>query len=153
MAVTCSVYEYTFCTGVIIVRYLLIVLLALSLSWTANAQAASAPAEPASPTAYVSLFPALVGNYGAGSKLKYYKADIALRVKTENVAQVQYHEPLIRDQLIQLFAQQSDEEMNTSEGKEAVRQAALLQVQQVLSQEEGKTLVEDLLFNNLVVQP
>jgi len=135
------------------VRYLSIVLLALSLSWTASAQAASAPAEPASPTAYVSLFPAIVGNYGAGSKLKYYKADIALRVKTENVDRVKYHEPLIRDQLIQLFAQQSDADMNEHEGKEAVRQAALLQVQQVLNQEEGETLVEDLLFNNLVVQP
>jgi len=135
------------------VRYLTIVLLALSLSWTVNAQAASAPAEPISPTSYVSLVPAIVGNYGAGSKLKYYKADIALRVKTENVDKVQYHEPLIRDQLIQLFAQQTDTDMNESDGKEAVRKAALLQVQQVLSQEEGETLVEDLLFNNLVVQP
>ncbi len=134
-------------------KYLSIVLLALSLSWTVNAQAASAPEEPVSATAYVSLFPAIVGNYGAGSKLKYYKADIALRVKTENVAKVQYHEPLIRDQLIQMFAQQSDADMNEHAGKEAVRQAALLQVQQVLSQEEGETLVEDLLFNNLVVQP
>ncbi len=134
-------------------RYLTIVLLALSLSWTVNAQAASAPAEPISPTSYVSLVPAIVGNYGAGSKLKYYKADIALRVKTENVDKVQYHEPLIRDQLIQLFAQQTDTDMNESDGKEAVRKAALLQVQQVLSQEEGETLVEDLLFNNLVVQP
>jgi flagellar FliL protein len=139
--------------GAITVRYLSIVLLALSLSWTANAQAASAPAEPVSATSYVNLFPAIVGNYGAGSKLKYYKADIALRVKIENVDRVQYHEPLIRDQLIQLFAQQSDADMNEHAGKEAVRQAALLQVQQVLSQEEGETLVEDLLFNNLVVQP
>ena len=139
--------------GAIIVRYITLVLLALSLSWTVNAQAASAPAEPVSLTSYVSLFPALVGNYGAGSKLKYYKADIALRVKTENVDRVQYHEPLIRDQLIQLFAQQSDADMNEHDGKEAVRQAALLQVQKVLSQEEGETLVEDLLFNNLVVQP
>ena len=141
------------CIGAITVRYLSIVVLALSLSWTVNAQAASAPAEPASPTAYVSLVPAIVGNYGAGSKLKYYKADIALRVKTENVDKVQYHEPLLRDQLIQLFAQQSDADMNEHEGKEAMRQAALLQVQQVLNQEEGETLVEDLLFNNLIVQP
>ena len=30
--------------------------------------------------AYYSLVPALVGNFGAGPKLKFYKADIALRV-------------------------------------------------------------------------
>lgn len=134
-------------------KYLSALLLALSFCWTtAHAQEEEAPAANA-PSAYVSLFPALVGNYGAGTKLKYYKADIALRVKAENVAKVEYHEPLIRDQLIQLFAQQTDEDMNEFEGKERVRKAALLQVQQALAQEEGETLVDDLLFNNLVVQP
>ncbi len=131
-------------------KYLTFLLLALSVSTTAYAEDTAAPATQ---TAYVSLAPALVGNYGAGTKLKYYKADIALRVQAENVATVEYHEPLIRDQLIQLFAQQTDEDMQESAGKEGVRQAALKQVQQVLNQEEGQPLVEDLLFNNLVVQP
>lgn len=103
---------------------------------------------------YVGLTPALVGNYGPGPKLKYYKADIALRVtgkKTEE--QVAYHEPLIRNQLVQLFSQQTDESMGSVEAKEALRQEALKQVQQVLQQETGKPLVDDLLFNNLIVQP
>lgn len=134
-------------------KYLSALLLALSFCWTtAHAQEEEAPAANA-PSAYVSLFPALVGNYGAGTKLKYYKADIALRVKAENVAKVEYHEPLIRDQLIQLFAQQTDENMSSNEGKEAMRQAALVQVQNVLKEEEGDILVDDLLFNNLIVQP
>ncbi|NLW04637.1 MAG: flagellar basal body-associated protein FliL [Pseudomonadaceae bacterium] len=130
------------------VKYVSCLLLSFLLGHTAYAQD---PAPVAA--AYVSLSPALVGNYGAGTKLKYYKADIALRVKPENVAKVEYHEPLIRDQLIQLFAQQTDEDMQEQAGKEAVRQAALKQVQHVLSQEEGQALVEDLLFNNLIVQP
>jgi len=134
------------------VKYLSILVLALSLSWTAHAEdAAVTPAK--TPSAYVNLVPAIVGNYGAGSKLKYYKADIALRVHPDHVSTVEYHEPLIRDQLIQLFAQQSDADMNDFDGKEAMRQAALQQVQAVLKQEEGQALVEDLLFNNLVVQP
>lgn len=134
-------------------KYLSIVLLAFSFSWTTvYAQEEEAPVANA-PSAYVSLMPALVGNYGAGTKLKYYKADIALRVKAENVAKVEYHEPLIRDTLIQLFAQQTDEAMSSNEGKEAMRQAALLQVQNALKEEEGEILVDDLLFNNLIVQP
>ncbi len=105
------------------------------------------------PAAYVSLVPPLVGNYAPGSKkLKYYKADIALRVGNDNKAKVEMHEPLIRDQLILLFAQKTEEEFATTEGKEAIRQDALQRVQQVLLQEEGLPLVEDLLFNNLVVQ-
>ncbi len=135
-------------------KYLSILLLAFSFSWsTAHAQEEEEAPAVAAPSAYVSLVPALVGNYGAGEKLKYYKADIALRVKADNVAKVEYHEPLIRDQLIQLFAQQTDENMGSNEGKEAMRQAALLQVQNTLKEEEGEILVDDLLFNNLIVQP
>lgn len=103
---------------------------------------------------YVGLTPALVGNYGPGPKLKYFKADIALRVtgkKTEE--KVAYHEPLIRNQLVQLFSQQTDESMGSVEAKETLRQEALKQVQQVLQQETGKPLVDDLLFNNLIIQP
>lgn len=131
-------------------KYFPALLVAVMLSWTACAEEEAALSAP---TAYVNLVPAIVGNYGAGSKLKYYKADIALRVQADSVDTVKYHEPLIRDQLIQLFAQQSDADMNSQAGKEAVRQAALQQVQLILEQEEGNTLVEDLLFNNLVVQP
>lgn len=103
---------------------------------------------------YVGLTPALVGNYGPGPKLKYYKADIALRVtgsKTEEL--VTYHEPLIRNVLVELFSQQTDESLGSVEAKEKLRQEALKQVQQVLEQETGKPQVEDLLFNNLIVQP
>lgn len=135
-------------------KYVSILLLAFSFSWsTAHAQEEEEAPAVAAPSAYVNLVPALVGNYGAGEKLKYYKADIALRVKADNVAKVEYHEPLIRDQLIQLFAQQTDENMGSNEGKEAMRQAALVQVQNILKEEEGEILVDDLLFNNLIVQP
>ena len=66
---------------------------------------------------------------------------------------VEHHEPLIRNQLIMLFAQQTDQSLGTVEAKEGLRQEALKQVQQTLEQEEGKPLVTDLLFNNLIVQP
>lgn len=135
-------------------KYVSILLLAFSFSGlTAYAQEDEQTPVVAASSAYVNLVPALVGNYGAGGKLKYYKANIALRVKAENVARVEYHEPLIRDQLIQLFAQQTDENLGSNEGKEAMRQAALLQVQNTLKEEEGEILVDDLLFNNLIVQP
>ncbi|MNW20223.1 flagellar basal body-associated protein FliL-like protein [compost metagenome] len=52
-----------------------------------------------------------------------------------------------------LFAQQTDETLGNPEGKEKLRQDALKQVRAALSAEEGKPLVDDLLFNNLIVQP
>lgn len=102
---------------------------------------------------YINMIPSLVGNYDPGSRrLKFYKADIALRASNEHKATIEMHEPLIRDQLILLFAQKTEEDFASLEGKEALRQDALLHVQQALQQEAGEPLVDDLLFNNLVIQ-
>ncbi|TBU97104.1 flagellar basal body-associated FliL family protein [Phytopseudomonas dryadis] len=102
---------------------------------------------------YHNLVPALVGNYGVGPRLKFYKADVALRVTgVDAEAKVIHHEPLIRNQLVMLFSQQTEESLASPDAKELLRQEALKQVQQVLSDEEGRPLVEDLLFNNLILQ-
>lgn len=102
---------------------------------------------------YYALVPALVGNYGSNGKLKYYKADVALRIGSSVAEErVKHHEPLIRNQLVMLFSQQTDASLGSVEAKEALRQEALRQVQAVLSQEEGQPLVDDLLFNNLIIQ-
>ncbi|MGO3622056.1 MAG: flagellar basal body-associated FliL family protein, partial [Pseudomonas helleri] len=47
---------------------------------------------------------------------------------------------------------QTSESLGSVEAKEKVRQEALKQVQQVMTDETGKPMVEDLLFNNLIVQ-
>ena len=141
-----------------IVNRIIIFLLAFCLAQVAVVKASESKSEseadPAAPkTIYYGLVPALVGNYGSDGKLKYYKADIALRVSSsEAEAKVKHHEPLIRNQLVTLFSQQTDATMGTVQAKEALRQEALKQVQAVLTQEEGAALVDDLLFNNLIVQ-
>ena len=130
-------------------------LLALSLPFAAHAQEEKKEeGENAAPKVmYVGIIPALVGNYSSGMKMKFYKADIALKVTgSEAEEKVKYHEPLIRNQLVQLFSQQTDETLGSMDAKEKLRQEALKQVQQVLEQEEGKPYVEDLLFNNLILQ-
>jgi flagellar FliL protein len=137
------------------VKALIAVLLALSLPVLAFASESESEGEEgkAPAVAYIGLVPALVGNFGAGPKLKFYKADIALRVTgAEAEAKVKHHEPLIRNQLVMLFSQQTDESMGAAGAKETLRQEALKQVQDVLNQEEGKPLVDDLLFNNLIIQ-
>ncbi|MNC53155.1 flagellar basal body-associated protein FliL-like protein [compost metagenome] len=96
-----------------------------------------------------------MGNYAldGSTKLRVYKADVALRVTGDEAARaVRHHEPLIRNQLVALFTQQSVDTMGNVEAKEKLRQEALKQTQQVLNDEAGKPIVEDLLFNNLIVQ-
>ncbi len=129
-------------------------LLALSLPLTAQSSEDKEAKEGAAPVvSYVTLVPALVGNFGEGPKLKFYKADLSLRVTGADVeAKVKHHEPLIRNQLVMLFSQQTEQAMAAPGARETLRAEALKQVQEILTQEEGKPLVEDLLFNNLIIQ-
>nr|WP_279290877.1 flagellar basal body-associated protein FliL [Pseudomonas sp. S25] len=129
-------------------------LLALTLPTMALAEEAAKEGE-APKVAYVSLTPPFVGNYAldGGPKLRVFKADVALRVTgTEAQAAVKRNDPLIRNQLVALFTQQTVDTMSSAEAKEKLRQEALKQVQQVMNDEEGKPIVEDLLFNNFIVQ-
>lgn len=131
-------------------KALMMLLLALSLPALAVAQETDKTVPKVS---YVTLVPAFVGNFGNGPRMKFYKADLSLRVpNAEAEAKVKHHEPLIRNQLVMLFSQQTEESMSAPGAREALRAEALKQVQSVLAQEEGQPLVEDLLFNNLIVQ-
>nr|WP_218646553.1 flagellar basal body-associated protein FliL [Pseudomonas umsongensis] len=136
-----------------IVKAWIMLLLGLSLPMAAVAE--EAKEEVAPKVNYVTLSPPFVGNYGLDGtpKLKVYKADVALRVTGDEAAKaVKANEPLIRNQLVALFAQQSTETMNNVEAKEKLRQEALKQTQQIMNDETGKPVVEDLLFNNLIIQ-
>ena len=130
----------------------ILMMLALSLPMAAVAEEAK---EGEAKVSYIRLSPPLVGNYGldGSPKLKVYKADIALRVTGDEAAKaVKANDPLIRNQLVGLFTQQTSETLGNVENKEKLRQEALKQIQQVLTDETGKPQVDDLLFNNLIVQ-
>ncbi|WP_296248251.1 flagellar basal body-associated protein FliL [Pseudomonas sp. UBA4194] len=133
-----------------------LMVLALTLPTMAVANEAAKEGEGGAPkVAYVGMTPPFVGNYAldGSPKLHVYKADIALKVTgPEAEAAVKRQDPLLRNQLVALFAQQTVDSMSNVEAKEKLRQEALKQVQQVMSDEEGKPMVEDLLFNNLIVQ-
>ena len=130
----------------------IMLMLALSLPMAAVAEEAK---EGDTKVSYISLSPPFVGNYGldGSPKLKVYKADIALRVTGDEAAKlVKANDALIRNQLVGLFTQQTSETLGNVENKEKLRQEALKQIQQVLTDETGKPQVDDLLFNNLIVQ-
>ena len=130
----------------------IVLMLALSLPMVAVAEEAE---EGAAKVSYITLSPPFVGNYGlnGSSKLKVYKADISLRVSGAEAAKaVKANDPLIRNQLVGLFTQQTSESLGSVEAKEKLRQEALKQIRQVMTDETGKPMIDDLLFNNLIVQ-
>jgi flagellar FliL protein len=134
------------------VKAWIVLMLALSLPMVAVAEEAE---EGAAKVSYIMLSPPFVGNYGldGSSKLKVYKADISLRVSGAEAAKaVKANDPLIRNQLVGLFTQQTSESLGSVEAKEKLRQEALKQIRQVMTDETGKPMIDDLLFNNLIVQ-
>lgn len=82
---------------------------------------------------YLPITPALVVNYGGAGKAKYIKAEMSLRVEDMHAAsEVSHHMPAIRDALIMLISSMTDEQMSTGEGKELMRQEALIRVNETL---------------------
>ncbi|PCC99349.1 flagellar basal body-associated FliL family protein [Halopseudomonas pelagia] len=124
-------------------------LLSAVVALPAQANEEAAPAGPQ----YVEMKPSFVGTIGPGPRIQYMKVDVALRANDPTaVERIQYHDPLIRNALVSLFGRQTPEELATLEGKEQLKQQALEAVRAVLEEEEGKPLVDDLLFTNLVTQ-
>jgi len=102
---------------------------------------------------YIPVKPAFVVNYGGPGKLKYIKLEVSLRAKdTVSSNAIRHHMPLIRDYLVREFSQLSDIDVDTQQGKEAVRVAALAGVKALLQEEDGEEGVNGLYFNNFVVQ-
>ena len=102
---------------------------------------------------YVDLTPALVANFGGPGKLKFLRADVSLRVDSQEAMRaVAYHLPALRHTLIMLLSKQTGETLSSAEGKEQLRLEALAQAQQVIEAEEGQKYIEDLLFTGFFMQ-
>lgn len=130
--------------------------LILALGWFGLVSTAAAEPAKVNSAEYVSIKPPFVVNLGSlanGPRLSYLKTEIALRTADKAAADaVKYHAPYLRNELVLLLSRQEVDNVATNEGKERLRQEALRTVQAVLLQEEGKPLVEDLLFSTFVVQ-
>ncbi|MAR91418.1 MAG: flagellar basal body-associated FliL family protein [Pseudomonadota bacterium] len=108
-------------------------------------------AVPGNDTVYVELKPSFVTNYQA-RRMGYLKADVTLQVKGEQTAEaVSRHRQSIRHQLVMLFSRQQQDSLNTLEGKQMLKEAALTEVVQALEVEGEPAQVEDILFTSFIV--
>ncbi|WP_426415659.1 flagellar basal body-associated FliL family protein [Aestuariirhabdus sp. LZHN29] len=131
-------------------RYISSILLLLLPLWLGTTVWAAEEEVQKEPAQYITLKPSFVASMGARS---YLKADISLRARGDDtVKQIDHHMPLVRDGLVLLFSAQTFADVEGAAGREQLRQSALQMLQQLLTQETGKPLVEDLLFTSFVVQ-
>jgi len=112
-----------------------------------------APAEAMPSARYIHLEPAFVVNYGSSGKMKYLRTEVSLKVSSSTAAaMVSQHKPYIRNNLVLLMSAQESETMNSSQGRESLRKVCLDEVRAVMNKLEGMPAVDDLYFNNFVVQ-
>ncbi|MDO8907078.1 MAG: flagellar basal body-associated FliL family protein [Pseudohongiella sp.] len=123
--------------------------------------AADAPAgedDPASGMAgliYYTLGPSFVTNYDGAGRLKYLKADIAVRIDPGTAPMLDTHLPYIRNKLVVLLAAQLEENLTSTQGKEMLRNQALNEVKAALDYVQGSGAgdrVRNLYFTSFVVQ-
>lgn len=102
---------------------------------------------------YIPFKPTFVVNYGGPGRLKYIKTDVSVRLQDGKTASsVRHHMPYIRNNLVMLFAAQTDESISSQAGKEALRNEALREVREVLKKEDHQEGVIDLYFTSFLVQ-
>lgn len=105
-------------------------------------------------TPYLELKPAFVVNVGeSGIRVSFAKVDVTLRLQDEvDKERVMRHQPGLRDILVSALTGQPLVNVESGDDREALRVEALENLQAYLEQEEGATLVSDLLFTSFVVQ-
>jgi flagellar protein FliL len=102
---------------------------------------------------YIALSHPFVANFGqSSSKMSYVKAEVSLRTMSNLEEAVKRHIPYLRNEIVLLLSKQDAETMTSNEGKERLRNEALVKVRAVMAREEGRPMIEDLLFTSFVVQ-
>ena len=110
-------------------------------------------APKATPAIYFDFKPPFIVNYQVKGRQRFVQISISVLTRKSSVVDVLKKQmPLLRNNLLMTLSSQDFESLRTPEGKEALRQAMLDQIQKVVSQSTGEPGVEQVLFTNFVMQ-
>ncbi|NDY97144.1 flagellar basal body-associated FliL family protein [Wenzhouxiangella limi] len=116
-------------------------------------EAAANEPEPRQPPIYYGMDPAFVNNLSGTGGRRFMQVNVQLMARDpEVIAAVERHEPVIRNDLIMLFSDQTLESVDTTEGKEALRRDSLETVREILGDNDEPDEVEELFFTSFIVQ-
>ncbi|MFP4647704.1 MAG: flagellar basal body-associated protein FliL [Halorhodospira sp.] len=108
--------------------------------------------EPEDPQ-YLKLEPPLTVNFERGQRISYLQAEVEVMARSEEVLEgLEQHMPVVRNNLLMLFSDQSFEELNTRSGREELRQASLEEINEILEEREVGGEVEAVYFTSFVMQ-
>lgn len=110
--------------------------------------------EPPKPAIYVKFEQPFVVNFDGQGKAKFLQVGVELMGReAEKMKQVEGNVPALRNALVLLFSSQTYDSVVSTQGKEALRKAALQQVNGIMKRETGEEkVVEDVFFTSIVMQ-
>ena len=111
-------------------------------------------ADPKAPAVYVKLDPPFVVNFESKGMMRFLQITLEIMTRDPATADLlKQHDPMIRNDLLMLFGNQTYETISTRDGKERLRGEALAVVGKIIEREGGKaTSVEQLYFTSFVMQ-
>lgn len=102
---------------------------------------------------YLALDPAFVVNLAAPDSSRYLQVSVEVMTRDAKALDaLKLHMPAVRNNLLMLFGQKTAADLSGREGREALRQVALTEVQKVMREETGDDAIEALYFTSFVTQ-
>ncbi|NGN99137.1 flagellar basal body-associated protein FliL [Grimontia kaedaensis] len=110
--------------------------------------------ENAAQFSYFTLEPEITTNFiTEGRKLGFINVRVDLMVDDPSLIQMlEYHQPLIRDTIIEVLSQENEVRVKSLSGRESIRKACLDKVNEMLLAETNQKVIADLLFTKYLYQ-
>ena len=117
-------------------------------------EVAAAVAEPLPEnTYYYNLQPEFVVNFKGTARIKYLMIEMSVATHDEDVIPIlQDHDPELRNAMLDLLSEQNAEELKTTEGKQALREQAVVLADEIVSRYYRSERVYDIFITRLVMQ-
>jgi flagellar protein FliL len=114
----------------------------------------AAKQEPLAPPQYVALDPPFVVNFEAEQQVRFLQVTVQLMSRDlHTIELMKANDPVVRNDLLLLFAGQKYSVISTREGKESLRTQTLAAVRKIVAAAGGKPeLVEAVYFTSFVMQ-
>ncbi|MBO1519184.1 flagellar basal body-associated FliL family protein [Oceanisphaera pacifica] len=102
---------------------------------------------------YIGLNQPFIFPVVAGRRERLVQVEVQLMVRGDkNQAEARRHLPLLESTLLEVFSRQSADNYITADGKQTVRNEAVNELNAVLTEELGTSLIEKVLFTSIVMQ-
>ncbi|WP_301378897.1 MULTISPECIES: flagellar basal body-associated FliL family protein [Thalassolituus] len=109
--------------------------------------------EPELVAVYVKLKPEFVISFQVGTRQRYVQASIEIMTRQQSIVDaLELHEPMVRNEVINIVSRQEFAKLRTAEGRVALQNALKSAITEMMEREAGSDGVEAVLFTNFVMQ-